>query len=370
MNEGYDLEDYKLCFEAEGFNLLVIDIIRNLTKRDNFASALRNGKLEHYIGRDVLNNFLSRVIEICSDYGRFNKLFNNLGQIDRNIKESFKSVMNRLDNQSYKYFLNSLKEILEYYTLIDFDLSIEDEKKIMNEDPEVSKRIRRLGDLKNRAREILNNALLSEKDLLKQFLVHVSKKYEVNESSLLYYIETELTNLIINNLKVTEEEINERKKASMVISNCEKLYYLFGQKALDKIKELKSHDKLKQPNIKGDVAYRFDKPIIGRVMIFRIDFENLNKQIEMFLNELQGSKDKIILVVGATSPEMTPIFKKVAAIVTDLGGLNTHAAIIAREMKIPCIVGTKIATKTLKDRDLVELDANTGIVRIIKQHGK
>jgi len=69
MNEGYDLEDYKLCFEAEGFNLLVIDIIRNLTKRDNFASALRNGKLEHYIGRDVLNNFLS--VQIMADLINF-----------------------------------------------------------------------------------------------------------------------------------------------------------------------------------------------------------------------------------------------------------------------------------------------------------
>ena len=58
--------------------------------------------------------------------------------------------------------------------------------------------------------------------------------------------------------------------------------------------------------------------------------------------------------------------KKTRFIITDEGGLTCHAAIVSRELKIPCIVGTKIATKVLKDGDLVEADANKGIVKIIK----
>tara|TARA_Y100000310_G_scaffold338021_1_gene426573 strand:- start:1597 stop:1776 length:180 start_codon:yes stop_codon:yes gene_type:complete len=58
--------------------------------------------------------------------------------------------------------------------------------------------------------------------------------------------------------------------------------------------------------------------------------------------------------------------KKAAAFVTDEGGVTCHAAIVSREMKKPCIIGTKIATKVLKDNDLVEVDANKGIVRKIK----
>ena len=54
------------------------------------------------------------------------------------------------------------------------------------------------------------------------------------------------------------------------------------------------------------------------------------------------------------------------AIVTDIGGLTCHAAIVAREMKKPCIVGTKIATQVLKDGDIVEVDASNGIVKKIK----
>ncbi len=54
---------------------------------------------------------------------------------------------------------------------------------------------------------------------------------------------------------------------------------------------------------------------------------------------------------------------KCAGIVTDEGGLISHAAIVARELQKPCIIGTKIATQILMDGDMVEVDANNGIVR-------
>lgn len=70
-----------------------------------------------------------------------------------------------------------------------------------------------------------------------------------------------------------------------------------------------------------------------------------------------------ILVTSMTRPEFVPLMRKAAAIVTDEGGITSHAAIISREMKKPCIIGTKIATKVLKDGDMVEVDADKGIVR-------
>lgn len=72
-----------------------------------------------------------------------------------------------------------------------------------------------------------------------------------------------------------------------------------------------------------------------------------------------------ILVANTTHPNYLLGMKKAAAFVTDEGGIASHAAIVAREMKKPCIVGAKIATKVLKDGDLVEVDANKGIVRKI-----
>lgn len=74
-----------------------------------------------------------------------------------------------------------------------------------------------------------------------------------------------------------------------------------------------------------------------------------------------------ILVTYMTSPDFLQAMKKAAAFVTNEGGLTCHAAIIARELKKPCIIGTKIATKVLHDGDWVEVDANKGIVKIIKK---
>ncbi len=70
-----------------------------------------------------------------------------------------------------------------------------------------------------------------------------------------------------------------------------------------------------------------------------------------------------ILVSIATDPDIVPAMKKAAAIVTDQGGVTSHAAIVARELKIPCLIGTKIATKVFKDGDRVEVDATKGIVK-------
>ncbi len=84
------------------------------------------------------------------------------------------------------------------------------------------------------------------------------------------------------------------------------------------------------------------------------------------------SSDKVdfkkgdILVTPMTTPDFVPLMGKAAAIVTDEGGITCHAAIISRELGIPCIVGTNDATKLLKEGDLVEVDATNGIVRKVE----
>lgn len=73
-----------------------------------------------------------------------------------------------------------------------------------------------------------------------------------------------------------------------------------------------------------------------------------------------------ILVAVMTRPDYLPAMKKAAAIVTDEGGITCHAAIVSRELKIPCVIGTKIATKVLKDGDRVQVNANHGVVKILR----
>jgi phosphohistidine swiveling domain-containing protein len=90
---------------------------------------------------------------------------------------------------------------------------------------------------------------------------------------------------------------------------------------------------------------------IGRVKIVRS------------ATEIRKVKQGDILVAVMTRPDYVMAMKKAAAIVTNEGGITSHAAIVSRELGIPCIIGTKIATEVLKDGDLVEVNANHGWVR-------
>ncbi len=69
-----------------------------------------------------------------------------------------------------------------------------------------------------------------------------------------------------------------------------------------------------------------------------------------------------VLVTHMTAPDWVPLMRKAAAIVTDSGGMTCHAAIVSRELGIPCVVGTAEATKILRDGELVTVDAGEGVV--------
>jgi phosphoenolpyruvate synthase/pyruvate phosphate dikinase len=102
----------------------------------------------------------------------------------------------------------------------------------------------------------------------------------------------------------------------------------------------------------GQVAFSA-KTVKGRVRVVKNSEESkLVKQGE-------------ILISPMTAPDYLPAMKKAKGIVTDEGGITCHAAIVSRELGIPCVIGTKIATQVFKDGDLVEVDANKGIVRKI-----
>jgi phosphohistidine swiveling domain-containing protein len=116
--------------------------------------------------------------------------------------------------------------------------------------------------------------------------------------------------------------------------------------------------KLKNDNeITGQIAYSSSKTLRGRVIVIKDKSELKNK------NRLIDGK---ILVAIQTTPHYIPYMKKAKAIITDEGGLTCHAAIVAREFKIPCIVGTKTATQILKDDNIVEIDTSKGTIKINK----
>jgi pyruvate,water dikinase len=77
-----------------------------------------------------------------------------------------------------------------------------------------------------------------------------------------------------------------------------------------------------------------------------------------------------LLVCPYTATAWTPLFPKIRAVVTDTGGMLTHAAITAREYKIPAVVGTWRATRSIKDGDTIRVDGNAGTVEVLKKAKK
>lgn len=97
-------------------------------------------------------------------------------------------------------------------------------------------------------------------------------------------------------------------------------------------------------------------------------YGHVTGRVKIIMNpKAEKPKKPFILVTSMTSPDFIHFLHKCVAIITDEGGITCHAAILSRELKKPCIIGTKIATKVLKDGDLVEVDANRGIVKILKK---
>ncbi len=88
-------------------------------------------------------------------------------------------------------------------------------------------------------------------------------------------------------------------------------------------------------------------------------------RVVLSANDFAQFQEGEVLVTTMTRPEFLPVMRQAAAIVTDEGGLISHAAIVARELKKPCIVGAKNATHVLKTGDIVEVNANHGLVRKI-----
>ncbi|MBI5227188.1 hypothetical protein HY988_01250 [Candidatus Micrarchaeota archaeon] len=101
-------------------------------------------------------------------------------------------------------------------------------------------------------------------------------------------------------------------------------------------------------------------------MIANKGFVRGRAHVTMSVSEAKNLKAGEILITSMTTPDFVTAIKKAAAIVTNEGGILCHAAVISREFGIPCIVGTKLATKIFKTGDLLEVDGELGLVRKIK----
>ena len=163
------------------------------------------------------------------------------------------------------------------------------------------------------------------------------------------------------------------------IHSVQKALQLYGAKTLvtNLANDIVSHFEKRQAVFDGKamivtMSRRIAADLFNEIIALRPGWKNddLSKgtiKVVFEYTELDKVKRGDILVTPMTTPNFLPAMNKASAFITDEGGVMCHAAIVAREMNKPCIVGTKVATQSLKDGDLVEVDANKGIIKIIKR---
>ena len=184
-------------------------------------------------------------------------------------------------------------------------------------------------------------------------LEEIGKRVGVTRKEIKWFTHKEISEALVHKKQLNKKKAEERKESFVILIENGTYQQYEGKEAEEMILRESPREEIKKSNqVKGMCAYP------GKVQgIVRIIFD---------ARESSKIKKGDILVCKETNPDLVLLMERAGAIVTDEGGVTSHAAVVSREMKKPCIIGTKIATKILKDGDLVEVNAEKGIVRKIQ----
>ena len=274
----------------------------------------------------------------------------------------------KLYNQSKqdKKYLEHLKDGIEKY------------KELLSR---VNKKQKAYESLQGRARylfEVLSNLpyfrfenqtrMLILANIFNQFNAMLIRNYNIDENDFKFYKIEDVFNLLTKSVKLSPQEIDERKSAwcYMLSEDGEKIEFLSGNEviknrvvsdALGYLHNLEATLKKLRGTV-GSFPDKNRKIIDGEAYVVS-DMYSPEEELRKMPN------DKV-LIITQTYPNYVPYMRKARAIVADVGGITSHAAIVSRELKIPCIVGTKLATKKLKNGDNVRINLEDGTIEKVE----
>lgn len=151
--------------------------------------------------------------------------------------------------------------------------------------------------------------------------------------------------------RVPEETLKARRDHGVLVwADVDSFDFVVGPAAAKKLAELETGYKPDKLELRGQPA------CLGRVIA----------PVRIVHDPAETFQEGEILVTAMTRPEFVPLMKKATGIITDEGGITSHAAVVSRELNKPCIVGTQAATRKLRTGDVVELDAFHGLVKSVQ----
>lgn len=282
-------------------------------------------------------------LELFNDKDKFNEYYDNFRKFLNKAKENSEELVK---NNKLKELIELFLEFLQFYRYTEAfytELSYKIYEKNSNE--VLGANLKKLEIIKTDARKYLNSFFNGQES----YLIRTIK--QSNESQLLHYSSVEE---IRSGKKCSVEDIEKRKLNHVLSKN--DIIYLENSLEYQEFKKWKE-SLIENTNIlKGTAA---SKGIVkGKAFLLSSDFTNFD-ELE---NIIEKMPNDVILVSETTAPDIVKACFNAKAIVTNQGGMGSHAAIISRELKIPCVVGCKIATKVIKAGDIITVDGNKGEV--------
>lgn len=335
-------DEFFLQFQVRGIGVLMADILNNVYGKYGSMSFSLSSVYYEGLYQNDLNITAEIGKKVFNDTDEFTDLKNNLKE-----KFSLQRNYNFTTKGGVKDFFRDINDLLSTYSKLDPLFT----EKISVNDKGIVKEI---SEIKDFYRLKLNNILFTDDSLFNKLIITLSDKFKLSLNDLRMYKHDEVLDLF-KGMIVKDIELSKRKESYFF----QKGNFWSGHDAKVKVKEIIDSWRI-ESNLRGQAISGSGKTA-GRVKI-------LEPSYEMLTNSHDLSSDKgVILVATSTGPEHLPLIKQASGIVTNAGGMLSHAAIVSRELGIPCIVGTKVATQVLKDGDLVEVDADNGMVRILER---
>ena len=263
----------------------------------------------------------------------------------------------KLSLEQSQAILDLLTENYKYYSKTEF-FYIDEAYRLKEQNPVIAQNLKEFESIKNDSRAKMNLIFFQPGSYRKAFLKKISAQFGVSLEDLSSYGKQDVVNLF-SDIRLSEKDTNERKDSYLMDGKNNEIKYFQGQEAKEMIARFYSGERKEENLLKGTIVSK--GKVTAPVTVIRFGNNAFSRLSETIAKMPQGN----VLVADTTGPELLLACKKASAILTNQGGMMSHAAIVSRELNIPCIVGLKTVTDLLKDGDMVEVDAEKGIVRKI-----
>lgn len=356
------INNYVRLFRIKGLGYLINNLWMNYYKELNCIALVHHQEYTSYMPKETFTKTQDDGLKLFSHETKFIKFKEEAEGYFREVIEFSEKILQQEDisEGDIALFFEYLSGLFYYYSRTEFFYTDKAfQESIQQNDKILTGNLKLLGQLKNDARASLNQIFFGNQSYLNRILIQIGCQHNIDSRELYHYGTREII-ASFNHQKIQSSELDKRRKAILMIGKNNALNILTGAEAEGAIISFIKEEKTSSDEIKGTIANQ--GKVCGKVKVIVSGYDNFD-QLHHAINQMNKND---ILVAETTSPELLLACQKAAAIITNQGGMLSHAAIISRELNIPCIVGTMNATNMLKDGDFVEVDAYTGIIKKLK----